>query len=119
MNKLAGRKRVIITNISPQIEDGKFPAKATINEHIILSADIFADGHDEVAARVLVKHEKDRIWKDLSLKLIVNDHWEGVFIPDRIGFYHFKIHAWPDHFKTWQKGLQKKFAAQQDIFVEL
>lgn len=119
MNNLNGKKRVIITNISPQIEGGRYPAKSVIDEDIVISADIFADGHDEVAAAVFVKHEKDKEWKDFPMKLIMNDHWEAVFTTEKTGFYDFQIHAWPDHFTTWQKGLRKKFDAKQDINIEL
>ena len=119
MNKLNGRKRVIITNVSPQIEEGKYSVKTIINEDLMLSADIFVDGHDDIKASVFVKHEKDRLWKEFPLKLVENDHWEVIIIPERTGFYYFKMQAWPDHFTTWQKGLQKKFNAQQDIRVEL
>src|SRR5690606_5968496 len=119
MDKLNGRQRVIISNVSPQLEGGKYPAKATLNERVFFSANIFADGHDDVGASVFVKHEKDRIWKELPLKLTVNDLWKQVFMPQRTGSYFFKVQAWPDHFTTWQKGLQKKFDAGQDIRVEL
>lgn len=119
MDKLNGRQRVIISNVSPQLEGGKYPAKATLNERVFFSANIFADGHDEVAASVFVKHEKDRTWKELPLRLTINDLWQQVFMPQRVGSYYFKVQAWPDHFTTWQKGLQKKFDAGQDIKVEL
>ena len=119
MNNTGGRKRVIISNISPQIEGGKYPAKTVVHDDIVLSADIFADGHDELAACVLVKHEKERVWKQMPMKLMANDRWEAVLRPDKTGFYLFQVQAWADHFTTWQKGLRKKFDANQDIRVEL
>jgi len=114
-----GRQRVIITGITPRIEEGQYPAKAAIHENIIISASIFGDGHDEVAANVAIRKTGASEWQFIPLKFVINDFWEAVFEPAETGFYEFKIHAWIDHFTTWQKGLEKKFEAGQDIAVEL
>lgn len=114
-----GRKRVVITNVSPQVNNGQYPAKGTIQEEFIISADIFTDGHDEVSASVLLKHKKERTWKELPMQFINNDHWELPFYPDKTGFYQFQVLAWVDHFTTWKKGLIKKYEAGQDIAIEL
>lgn len=114
-----GRKRVIITNVAPQVNHGQYPAKAVIQEEFIISADIFTDGHDEVSASVLLKHRKDRTWKELPMQFISNDRWELPIHPDKLGFYQFQVQGWIDHFTTWRKGLVKKYEAGQDIRVEL
>lgn len=114
-----GRRRVIITNIKPAVDDGAFPAKAAEGESVTISADIFCDGHDEIAATVSLKHKSDRQWKEHPLQLINNDHWEYTFTPEKKGAYQFRIQAWADHFVTWEKGLQKKYEDGQDISLEL
>src|SRR5207247_1900348 len=48
-----GRSRVVITNVKPEIECGRYPVKRTAGEKVIVEADIFADGHDAVSAAVL------------------------------------------------------------------
>ena len=53
--------RVVITGIQPSIDNGAYRAKALINEDIPLSASIFADGHDEIAASVFIKHEHEKL----------------------------------------------------------
>jgi starch synthase (maltosyl-transferring) len=114
-----GRQRVFISNVSPCVAHGHYPAKTTVNEDLVISADIFADGHDELAATVCIKHKKERIWKELPLTLIHNDHWE---LPVKLpleGFYQFRIQAWIDHFTTWKKGFVKKAEADQPLEVEL
>ncbi|RYZ51998.1 MAG: DUF3416 domain-containing protein [Sphingobacteriales bacterium] len=75
MIESTGRKRVIITNVMPQVNGGNYPAKAVIQEEVVLSADIFTDGHDEVKACVLLKHRKDRTWKELPMTFISNDRF--------------------------------------------
>lgn len=113
-----GKKRVIITNVYPSVEGGEFPAKAAIHEHIPISADIFGDGHDEIAASAFVKHQADIDWTELPMRFVINDHWETTLKAERLGFYEFRIEAWEDHYTTWKKGLRKKFDAGQDISVE-
>ncbi|MBV8229739.1 MAG: DUF3416 domain-containing protein, partial [Planctomycetaceae bacterium] len=42
--------RVIIEGVSPEVDGGRFPIKRTIDEEVVVSADIFTDGHDAVVA---------------------------------------------------------------------
>lgn len=119
INSMDGRRRVIITNVSPQVEKGQFPAKTVIEEDTVIAADIFSDGHDEIKASVFVKHKEEKLWQELPMQLLVNDHWQAIWLPQKLGFYQFKIQAWVDHFTTWQKGLQKKYRANQDIHIDL
>jgi starch synthase (maltosyl-transferring) len=114
-----GQKRVIITNVYPRVEEGRFPAKIVLNESVVISADIFGDGHDEVAASAFIKHASEEQWTELPMRLTNNDHWEATFKFDKLGFYEFQVEAWEDHYTTWKKGLKKKFEAGQDIRVEL
>lgn len=114
-----GRRRVIITKVSPQVERGHFPAKTVVGEETIISADIFSDGHDVVTAAVLVKHEKERQWKEVSMKHLGNDRWQAKWYPEKLGLYQFKVQGWIDHFATWQRGLEKKIMANQDVHVDL
>jgi starch synthase (maltosyl-transferring) len=114
-----GRKRVVITHLQPCVEAGAFPAKVLINKPVTVSADIFTDGHDDIAASLLYKHESERPWKEVPLALINNDRWEASFTPTQFGQYLFTVQAWIDHFTTWKKGLIKKKAAGQGIGVEL
>ena len=114
-----GSKRVVITNVAPQVDCGTYLAKATLEDPLTIAADIFTDGHDEIAASVMIKHRKDRQWKEYPMTFINNDHWELIFYPDKLGEYQFQVQGWVDHFSTWRKGLLKKYEAGQDITVEL
>src|SRR5436190_1888073 len=46
-------RRVIVEGVSPLVDEGRYPAKATTGEEIVVEADVFADGHDILAAVVL------------------------------------------------------------------
>jgi starch synthase (maltosyl-transferring) len=119
MSILNGKERVVISGISPQIEGGKYPAKRVIGESITITADVFGDGHDEVAASVLLKHQPDGQWEEFPMKFTINDRWSVTFPLNQLGFYQYQIIGWIDHYTTWKKGLVKKFDANQDISVEL
>ncbi|HXS36842.1 MAG TPA: alpha-1,4-glucan--maltose-1-phosphate maltosyltransferase [Flavipsychrobacter sp.] len=119
MTDIAGRKRVIIGNVMPTVECGQFPAKAIINTSVIISADVFTDGHDKLAAFILIKCSSDKNWKELELEFTTNDRWEVPFVPDKIGVYQFNISGWIDHYTTWRESVLKKYNAQQDIVTDL
>jgi starch synthase (maltosyl-transferring) len=116
----SGKKRVVITNVSPRVEEGRYPAKAVINEQIEISADVFSDGHDEIAVSACIRHASDgNSWTEVPMQFMINDFWKTPYKLYKQGFYEFKIIAWVDHYTTWKKGLKKKFDAGQDIGVEL
>ncbi|TLV02578.1 alpha-1,4-glucan--maltose-1-phosphate maltosyltransferase [Dyadobacter luticola] len=114
-----GRKRVVISNVAPQVEEGRFQAKRAIGESVVFSADIFGDGHDSLAASVIFKHESDQFWGDVPLQYVINDRWQTTWTPEKPGIYEYRFTGWIDHFTTWKKGLLKKFQAGQDISVEI
>jgi starch synthase (maltosyl-transferring) len=119
MKNLKGTQRVIIDHIRPQVSGGLYPSKAVIGKPVLLSADIFTDGHDEIGASMLIRHTSDKKWQEMPLNFIENDRWELAYTPQHTGFYQFRVQAWVNHFSTWKKGLIKKLKAGQDIGIEL
>ena len=119
MKELEGKKRVVIEHISPQIGSGRFPVKRSIGEKLTISADVFGDGHDEVKAILLCRPLNAEKWSEVPMTFLGNDHWETSFTPETTGKYEYTVLGWVDHFTTWQKGLQKKFDAGQNVTVEL
>jgi starch synthase (maltosyl-transferring) len=114
-----GRKRVVIENLKPEIDGGRFPIKRVVGEKVVVSADIFADGHDTISARLLYRKQKDREWKEVPMRWVENDRWKGEFLVEEIGRYDYTVEARVDHFKTWQRDLQKKLDAGQEIGPDL
>jgi len=114
-----GRKRVVIENVKPEIGGEAFPVKRVIGEKITVEADIFSDGHDSLSARLLYKKSGGRTWKEAPMAHIENDRWRGEFAARETGNYLYTLAGWVNHFATWQRDLQKKYDAGQDIHVDI
>ena len=117
--EINGRIRVAIEAVTPEIDDGRFPIKRTIGEPVVVQADIFADGHDAVSAILLYRTAREKSWHELSMRHIGNDRWEEMFYIREMCNYYYTLQAWVDHFHTWQRDVQKKANAGQDIRVDL
>ena len=117
--KFDGRRRVIIEGVSPEIDDGRYPAKRVQGEKTVVGADIFTDGTDAIYAELCFRPKSSRAWKRVPMKPLVNDRWEGEFTVGEPGSWEFTIEAWVDHFHTWRRGLIKKIDAGQDVSLEL
>jgi starch synthase (maltosyl-transferring) len=113
-----GRLRVVIARLSPEIDCGRFAAKRVIGEKVIVEADVFTDGHDQVACRLVY-------WQDGNepqvspMKPLGNDRWRGEFCVAKLGRYTYTVEGWVDHFQTWRRDLEKRISAKQDISVDL
>ena len=114
-----GRSRVVIENVKPEIDCGRFPAKRTVGESMTVEADIFADGHDALSALLLYRKDGVSRWTDIPMQPLVNDRWRGAFEVQEIGDHYYTVQAWVDRFKTWRQGLAKKVEAAQDVAVDL
>ncbi len=113
------RKRVVIEGVKPEIDGGRFPIKRTVGDRLRVEADIVTDGHDVIAAQLLYRREQDADWLAVSMQPLVNDRWQGEFPVQELGRYRYALQAWVDRFRTWQRDLQKKVDAGQDVTVEL
>jgi starch synthase (maltosyl-transferring) len=114
-----GRTRVVIGGVTPEIDGGRCPAKRVAGDQLVVEADIYADGHDRIGARLLWKKEGETAWREAPLRPLVNDRWRGVFPVATLGHYRFTLTAWIDHFETWREALQKRIEAGQKLAVEL
>jgi starch synthase (maltosyl-transferring) len=113
------RKRVIIEGVAPEIDGGRFPVKRTVGDRLRVEADIVADGHEVLAAELLFRRAAEPDWQVAPLRPLVNDRWRGEFTVTELGGYHYTLQAWIDRFRTWQRDLQKKVEAGQNVAVEL
>jgi hypothetical protein len=114
MKPAEGRRRVVIEEVQPQVDCGLVPARRFLGDRVAVSAAIFCDGHDHVAARLLWKHQSDSGWQSTPMTALPNDLWSASFIVDKLGPWSFTLQAWVDHFDTWCADLKKRLTAQPD-----
>ena len=110
--------RILIENVSPEIDGGRYPAKRVVGDDVVISADLLRDGHDRLAAVLRYRFE-DQDWHEEPFAQIENDRWDARFQPDRAGRWHYTIEAWTDRFASWRADLEKRHEAGQDIALEL
>jgi starch synthase (maltosyl-transferring) len=112
------RRRVIIENVKPEIDCGRFPAKRVIGDKVVVEADVFTDGHDLLSCQLLYRADDQEEWTPAPMEPLVNDRWRGAFEVLRLGFYHYTLETWLDPFKTWARDLGKKLQARQDVAID-
>ena len=113
-----GRRRVVIERVSPQIDCGRFAIKRVAGETVTVEADVFADGHDRVACRIVFGLENEES-QSSPMQPLINDRWRGEFTAGKVGRYRYTVEGWIDHFASWRSGLEKKISAAQDVRVDL
>ena len=116
---LSGQSRVVIEHVSPELDGGRYPIKAIPGDVIAVEADVFADGHDYLAVKLLYKHTDDVAWTETAMTMLVNDRWGASFIAEKQGRYLYTIEAWVDHPASWQHEVHLKVADGQRITSEL
>jgi len=112
-------RRVVIEGITPQVEAGRYPAKASLGERVRVEADCFADGHDELGAMLLHRRSGEPEWSETPMLALPNDRWRAEFEPRTLGAHCFTIESWVDHFGSWARDLAKRVEAGQDVSVDL
>jgi len=115
----AGRQRVIIEGVEPEIDCGRFPIKRVVGERVVVEADAFTDGHDAITARLLWRPESAAQWSETAMEALPNDRWRAAFVVTGEGRWLYTVSAWVDRFKTWRRDLKKRIEAGQDVPVDL
>ena len=111
--------RIVINAVEPEVECGRFPIKRVVGEEVVVSANIFADGHDLISTRLRYRHERDAAWTEIEMDPQVNDSWVGSFRVHSPGKYQYTLEGWLDHFKSWLRDFKKRLAAGQAAAVDM
>lgn len=114
-----GRRRVVVERVTPEIDGGRFPIKRAVGEVVVVEADVFADGHDVLTARLSFRHEDEERWTETVMTPLGNDRWGASFPVSALGRYRFTVTGWIDHFLTWRRDLRKRVDAGQQVPVDL
>jgi starch synthase (maltosyl-transferring) len=101
----------IIRRITPALDNGRYALKRAPGAEIVVEADIFKEGHDEVTALLKWRRAGDAVWRETPMRPLGNDRWTGSLAVTSPGDWEFTIEAWGDVFFSWQHEIGKKFSA--------
>lgn len=107
--------RLPILQVKPAVDEGRWPAKAYAGEVIDFAATVFREGHDALAAEVLLTSPTGKT----SVHRMVagapgSDRWLCKARLTEIGTYRFQIRAFADDFETWHHNTEVKLVAGVD-----
>ncbi len=111
---------IIIEDISPSIEGGKFPIKRTLGQPVELQATIYKEGHDTLRALLKWRPKNTLLWQEVPMRNLGNHRFEASFQTNTIGLFEYTIEGWGDPFESWKSDLEKKIeAGLHDLQVEV
>lgn len=102
-----GRQRAVVQHVTPEVDNGRFPIKRTIGETVIVEAEVFADGHEQVLCTLRFRRQ-DGAWTEVPMQPLGNDRWRGSFTVEQIGRYQYGVSGWVDHFRSWRHDLARR-----------
>jgi len=111
---------VVIENLRPLIDGGRYPVKRVAGQSVRVTADIFKDGHDMLGAVVKWRPCGSKKWRESPMRPAENDAWVGSFVLPETGEYEFTVEAWPEAYATWCEEFARRHAGgQADVSSEI
>jgi starch synthase (maltosyl-transferring) len=135
--------RIGIDDVAPVVSGGKYPAKAVVGEIVPVRATVWREGHEAVAATLVVRYHgaaypqlvsgpaalatseavpiesvvapRQRSTRhDLPMAMgTTPDVFHGQFTPDSVGLWTYRVDGWGDPIATWRKAVVAKLDAGQ------
>ena len=112
-----GFGRIPVTGVSPVIENGIYPVKAVVHERLRITANVFREGHDAVAASVILTSPTGRQRRvDMQqIEPIGLDIWEAHIRMAEEGEWTYRVEGWSNPWATWVHHATKKLPAGVDV----
>ncbi|NEC70693.1 alpha-1,4-glucan--maltose-1-phosphate maltosyltransferase, partial [Streptomyces rochei] len=113
--------RIPVRDVHPVVDHGRRPAKAVAGETFEVTASVFREGHDAVAANVVLKDPEGRPgpWTPMRELAPGSDRWGAEVTPDAPGEWTYRVEAWSDPVTTWQRHARIKVPAGIDTGLVL
>jgi starch synthase (maltosyl-transferring) len=103
--------RLVIERPSPCVDDGRFPSRAVVGQALSIEADVYADGHEQLAAEVLWQAPGTSEWQRVPMQELGNDRWRAVVRPEACGLHRYTFEGWIDLWGGYVRDLRKLQAA--------
>ncbi|UYP20365.1 alpha-1,4-glucan--maltose-1-phosphate maltosyltransferase [Rhodococcus sp. Z13] len=111
--------RLAIDDVRPSIDGGRYPTKAVVGEVVPVSAVVWREGHDAVAATLAVRSpagDPEHGGKTVRIPMVPGDEpdvFHATFCPTTSGTWTYRIEAWSDPVSTWRHTVTAKAEAGQ------
>ncbi len=103
-------------DLSPQLNDNLWPAKAFAGEVVPFRATAFREGHDLIGvALLLTAPDGTESRHPMSLAAPGTDRWETLVQLDAQGQWHYRVLAYADVWATWEHNAAIKIPAGIDV----
>ncbi|MFI7412581.1 maltotransferase domain-containing protein, partial [Streptomyces sp. NPDC049627] len=116
-----GVGRIPVLDVRPVVQHGRRPAKAVTGEAFEISATVFREGHDAVAANVVLTDPDGRPgpWTPMRELAPGTDRWGATVTAGEPGHWTYLVEAWGDPVSTWRHHAQIKIPAGMDTELVL
>jgi len=113
--------RIPVRDVRPAVESGRRPAKAVVGEAFEVTATVFREGHDAVAANVVLTDPEGRHgpWTPMRELAPGSDRWGAEVTADVEGRWTYRVEAWSDPVNTWRRIARIKVPAGIDTGLVL
>ncbi|GLX20461.1 alpha-1,4-glucan--maltose-1-phosphate maltosyltransferase [Streptomyces lavendulae] len=113
--------RIPVLDVRPAVDCGARPAKAVVDEVFEISATVFREGHDAVAAHVVLRDPSGRLRPPVPLRELApgTDRWGARVSAEVEGRWTYTVEAWSDPVATWRAHAAVKIPAGLDTGLML
>ncbi|WP_328430863.1 alpha-1,4-glucan--maltose-1-phosphate maltosyltransferase [Streptomyces sp. NBC_00453] len=113
--------RIPVRDVRPAVDCGRHPAKAVAGETFEVSATVFREGHDAVAANVVLTDPEGQHgpWTPMRELSPGSDRWGAEVTPTSVGEWTYRVEAWSDPVATWRRTARIKVPAGIDTGLVL
>ncbi|HEU0089947.1 MAG TPA: alpha-1,4-glucan--maltose-1-phosphate maltosyltransferase [Pseudonocardiaceae bacterium] len=107
--------RIAIDDVTPVVSCGRYPSKAVVGEHVPVTATVWREGPDAVAATVVWSGPGDLLGCQIRMQPGEpgTDQFVATVQPDRTGCWTFRVDGWADPWTTWRHAIEVKIWAGQ------
>ena len=114
-------RSIVIQNVQPQIDDGRWEVKREVGDDLEITAEIFRDGHVVLSTVILWRRADETAWRETRMTSLNPglDLWAGSIRLTANTTYVYTVEAWTDHYETWSGELEKEVGDGQTVALEL
>ncbi|MFF9034926.1 maltotransferase domain-containing protein [Streptomyces sp. NPDC014892] len=113
--------RIPVLDVRPTVHHGRRPAKAVVGEAFEVSAVVIREGHDAVAANVVLRDPEGRPaeWTPMRELAPGTDRWGATVSVPSEGLWSYAVEGWDDPVTTWRHHARIKVPAGIDTELVL